>query len=382
MHVVQVNYAYDASLGDPDGLLERYTTLTGFARSLAAAGVRVTVVQRFARRAREVRDGVSYLFRRGLDVNRTAIAAEGDLVHVNGLVFPVQSWLLGRALSSRAPVVVQDHAAGDPPAAAGLASLARRCLRRRGLSVASGFLFTAAEQAAPWRREGIIAPHQPIFEVMEAAPGLARMERAEARRASGVAGTPALLWVGRLTANKDPLTVLAGFERALPHLPDPMLTMVYGERDLLPEVTRRVGQSAELRRRVRLVGAVPHDRLGAFFSAADLFVLGSHREGSGYALLEACACGTVPVVTDIPSFRVITDRGRCGALWRPGDAGAFARALVDVAARDLRTLSTQTSGHAQRSFSWPAIARAAERAYLEVISRWRSALPPLRSIRR
>ena len=49
--------------------------------------------------------------------------------------------------------------------------------------------------------------------------------------------------------------------------------------------------------------------------AADLFVLGSHREGSGYSLIEALACGLPPIVTDIPSFRSLTGAGVVGALW-------------------------------------------------------------------
>jgi hypothetical protein len=56
---------------------------------------------------------------------------------------------------------------------------------------------------------------------------------------------------------------------------------------------------------VRLAGEVAHDRIAAFLSAADIFVVGSHHEGSGYALMEALACGTTPVVTDIPAFRAL-----------------------------------------------------------------------------
>ena len=97
----------------------------------------------------------------------------------------------------------------------------------------------------------------------------------------------------------------------------------------------RVQRSPALRDRVRLVGAVPHDRMAPFYSAADLFVVGSHHEGSGYALMEACACGAVPVVTDIPTFRLLTAGGSVGALWTPGDAAGCARALVDVGRRDL-----------------------------------------------
>ncbi len=154
---------------------------------------------------------------------------------------------------------------------------------------------------------------------------------AAAREESGVSGSPAVLWVGRLNANKDPLTVLDGFERALPDLPDATLTMIFGTGELFEEVRARIARSPALSARVRLAGVVPHERMAAFYSAADLFVVGSHHEGSGYSLMEACACGAVPVVTDIPTFRLLTGAGAVGALWTPGDAADCARALVDVA---------------------------------------------------
>ena len=55
-----------------------------------------------------------------------------------------------------------------------------------------------------------------------------------------------------------------------------------------------------------------------YYSAADVFISGSHYEGSGYALIEAMSAGLVPIVTDIPSFRSIA--GDCGERWQPGDA--------------------------------------------------------------
>ncbi|MFL5774102.1 MAG: glycosyltransferase, partial [Flavisolibacter sp.] len=53
--------------------------------------------------------------------------------------------------------------------------------------------------------------------------------------------------------------------------------------------------------------------------AADFYISGSHSEGSGYALVEAMTCGCIPVVTDIPPFRKITDDGQYGLLFQPGD---------------------------------------------------------------
>ena len=50
LSVVQVNYAYDKGLADPDELLDRYFTLTGWSGALLRAGAgRVAAVQRFHR---------------------------------------------------------------------------------------------------------------------------------------------------------------------------------------------------------------------------------------------------------------------------------------------------------------------------------------------
>jgi glycosyltransferase involved in cell wall biosynthesis len=169
-----------------------------------------------------------------------------------------------------------------------------------------------------------------------------------------------------LNSGKDPLTVLEGFARALETLPRAVLTMVYAEDDLLPAVRRRISESPTLTRSVRLVGRVPHAQMPAFYSAADLFVLGSAHEGSGYSLIEACACGAVPVVTNIPSFRVITDKGAIGVLWPHGDAAAFANAVIDAAGRDLAEERRRVLTHFEQQLSWPVVGRRALAIYEDV----------------
>jgi glycosyltransferase involved in cell wall biosynthesis len=202
---------------------------------------------------------------------------------------------------------------------------------------------------------------------MPASSTLHPKPRAAGRAESGVAGSPAILWVGRLDANKDPLTVLEGFERALPALPQATLTMIYGGGDLLTAVQERQRRSPALSDRVRLVGAVPHERMASFFSAADLFVVGSHQEGSGYSLMEACACGAVPVVTDIPTFRLLTGAGSVGALWAPGDAGGCAAALGAVGRRDLHAERARLADHFTRELSWDAVGSRAMEIYRKVL---------------
>lgn len=349
---------------DPEALLESFTSLTGWCESLLEAGAdRVVVLQRFDRHAIVTRNGVEYRFGRPRDF-ASADLQSVEVAHVNGLNFPVQTRRLRGLLPPRTPILVQDHASGLPPARA-----ASRAVRRWGFRPVDAFLFTSAPLADPWRAANIIRRHHHVYEVLEASTTLRPMARADARAASGITGSPALLWVGRLNANKDPLTVLAGFERIIGSLPDASLTLVFGSDELLPDIRARLSGCPSLARRVRLVGQLPHGKLPAYYSAADVFVLGSHHEGSGYALIEACACGAIPVVSDIPTFRVIIGDGARGALWTPGDQAGLAHALLEMAGRDFGALRADLALRFAKELSWTAVGRRALDIYTEVGAR-------------
>jgi glycosyltransferase involved in cell wall biosynthesis len=226
-------------------------------------------------------------------------------------------------------------------------------------------LFAARELARPWQEGGFLRPGTPIFEIMEGSSSFCLRSRQAARARTGLEGEPLCLWVGRLNRNKDPLTVLEGFAGVLDHLPKARLTMAYGEDDLLPEVEAWRKAHPRAAAHVTLLGRVAHRDLEAVYNSADLFVLGSHHEGSGYAVLEALSCGVVPIVTDIPSFRVLTGRGEIGALWPVGDAAALSHTLM-MAASARRVCPEVVRSFFDERFSFPAIGRQALAAYIAV----------------
>jgi glycosyltransferase involved in cell wall biosynthesis len=170
-----------------------------------------------------------------------------------------------------------------------------------------------------------------------------------------------------LNANKDPLTVLDAVESVAAALPAVTLTMVFNTTELLASVRARIDRSDALRRSVRLLGPIAHHDLPAHFSAADLFVVGSHHEGSGYSLMEALACGAMPVVTDIPTFRVLTGNGEAGPLWTPGDAHSCASAIERAARQPIAR--EHIVAYFERHFSWNAVGRRALEIYGDVIRR-------------
>ncbi len=377
MRVTVLNYAFAPDLVSPEDLLGRYPTLTGWAAALRAAGAQVTVVQRFHRDAAIEREGTRFQFvadgygpqLRGWQVpraaHRTVATSNPDLVHVNGLSFPLQLRALRRELPPACPIAVQHHAEGPRRGV-------RATLQGLGLRAADGFLFAARDLALPWQDARLIAPRQPVFEVMEGSTRFTPRPRQAARAATGMTGSPVFLFVGHLDANKDPLTVLAGFEDALGDLPGARLYLVFRGRQLETEVLRRIRDSAALHGAVTLLGEVAHHDMPDVYSSSDYFLLGSHREGSGYALAEALACGLVPVVTDIPSFRAMTDGGHIGALWPPGNVGALAAAIRTAARRPCADQARDAREIFERRLSWPAIGRDATAAYRDLVTRRRA----------
>ena len=367
MHILCVNYPYDHEVVVPRDIVTRCHTLRESAQALVAEGAEVTVLQRFHYDAELVHAGVRYVFRTDrcqpilqrrwqmpLRFHRAARDIGANVVHANGLTFWSQLGGLRAALPRESALVAQDHA-GSPSRR--WSAVQRWCFR--GID---GFLFTDRAQALPWQARGVIGRDQPIYEILEGSTTFRWEDRASARARTGLTGAPVVLWVGRLIALKDPLVVLRGFAKISRDMPDARLYMVYsGDAPLLGEV-QAMTQGND---RVVLIGERPHEGLEAMYNSADVFVLGSHSEGSGYALIEALACGVIPVVTDIPSFRSITGQGQIGALWRPGDADEFAAAFGPAVAA--RQPSEAIAAYFRDHLSYPAIARASLRVYEEVV---------------
>ena len=375
LHVAQISFYTDPAGRDPEELLAAWPTLSDVAEAAADAGVRLSVIQASTHSCTIVRNGVRYSFLPfgcgaavGTDDRAFAgvlRALEPQVLHVHGLGFAPDVARLS-ALMPTVPIVLQDHADRPPRPW-------RRAAARCGFEAASGLTFSALEQARPFAQAHLLRPDLPVYEVPESTSRFVPGDRAASRRAAGVHGDPLLLWVGHLNANKDPLTVLAGIGAAARALPGLQLWLCFGSGPLLPEVRRRIAADPTLSERVHLLGRVAHDRVEQLMRAADAFVLGSHHEGSGYALIEALACGLAPVVTDIPSFRALTGGGRVGALWPPGDAQQLCEALLSTIANPRREARTDVRAHFDAELSLQAVGRKLRLVYDDVLRRRRLA---------
>ncbi len=295
-----------------------------------------------------------------------------DLVHVHGLGFPRDVLSLVSLLPG-VPIILQDHA-NKPP------RFWRRALWRREMSAAAAITFCALAQARPFADTGLLPPTTRLYEIPESTSRFTPGDRPEARRLTGLAGDPAVLWVGHLNANKDPLTVLAGIGAAARELPRLQLYCCFGVAPLLREVQDRIAADSGLHGRVHLLGRVPHARIEQLMRAADLFVLGSHHEGSGYSVIEALACGLPPIVTDIPSYRALTGGGAVGTLWPCDDARALCDALRCAAASGGAEARAAVRAHFDRELSFDALGRKLAAMYEDVLERKRDPVASTRAV--
>lgn len=366
MHVAQLNFLPAPAVLTAGEVLAQWPSLVDIAEAAGRSGVRVSVIQAATYGKHLTRNGIDYHF---VDVD--AAGADGvmgrgrlfasvlqrcgaDLLHVHGLGFAEAACAVSQCLP-RLPVLFQDHA--DPPP-----RWWRRAQWRRWWASAAGFAFTAAEQARPFTAQRLFGPHARVFAIAESSSRFQPGDRARARALTGLHGDPCVLWVGHLAANKDPLTVLDGVARAVPRLRGLQLWCAFGRAPLLEAVRRRIARDARLSGRVHLLGPVSHARVEVLMQAADLFVAGSRAEGSGYALLEALACGVPPIVTDIPAFRALT--GGVGLRWPCGDAARLAEALADPAAR---TPPAEVRAHFDANLSPATLGRRWAAAYAQLL---------------
>jgi glycosyltransferase involved in cell wall biosynthesis len=374
MRVLHVGCHLDPHARPAAALLEAWPTLGAVAEAVAGAGAEVVVLQAAHRDEVVERRGVTYCFvaewglarlpgtRTSAGVLpfrllRTAASLRPDVVHLHGLAFPVHARGLARL---GRPLLVQDHA-DRPPARA------RIPVHRWGFARVAAAAFTAREQAEPFRVAGLLPRSARVFEVPESSSRFSPGNPAAARAATGLRGDPALLWVGRLDANKDPLTILDALAHAAPRLPDPHLWCCFTDAPLLGPVRERIAADPRLTGRLHLLGRVPHEEVEALCRAADFLLLGSEHESCGYAVLEALACGATPILSDIPPFRALTGRGAVGALVPRGDAQGFADSLVALAATPRAVLRERAVAHFRRHLSFAALGERLVEAYAQLV---------------
>ena len=154
-------------------------------------------------------------------------------------------------------------------------------------------------------------------------------DRAEARQALGLPPDGVvLLSAGSIVHDKGYHHLLRG------------LAMLGGEARLCIAgpgdyrgTLERLARECGVAERVTFLGRVAQGQMPLWYRAADLFCFGSYHEGCPNAVLEALACGTPVVSTDVGGIPDLVIVGCSGILFKPRSDEAFAAALRTALAR-------------------------------------------------
>ncbi len=115
---------------------------------------------------------------------------------------------------------------------------------------------------------------------------------------------------------------------------------------------------------VRFLGFVPFDTLRCFYASAAAFVFPSQYEGFGRPPLEAMACGTPVVTSNVSSLPEVV--GDAAVLVKPDNVFEIARGIRDVLLDEGLRAELIRRGHEQAGrFSWERTARQVLEIYRE-----------------
>jgi glycosyltransferase involved in cell wall biosynthesis len=269
-----------------------------------------------------------------------------DIVLMHGFLHPLHIILCKLILGGDTKIILQNH--GEQPY-----KKVRLIFQRWADKCISRYFFVDKNQAKLWLNKKIIVDVQKVVEVMEGSTDFGLKN--EKIPQEGIEQQYAFLWVGRLDKNKDPITVLRAFKEYIRQNPQGKLKMIYGSTDLIKQVEGFISEN-NLVKNVELLGELNHADIREYYLKANYFILGSHYEGSGYALCEAMACGCVPIVTSIPSFTKMTDNGRCAYLFEPGSVEELKSILINLKPEKLPEMKERVIKQFENELSFKAIA--------------------------
>ena len=399
--VVMVTSSYPRFPGDSVG-----TFLEPIAKSVAARGHQVHVVAPWhplVTRGRE-EDGVTFHFYKYAPVNAlyvfghaSAMRADVSLRYAAWAAAPLAlaagwraAWRVARdhratvmhahwvipggvtasAAAPKLPLVVSLHGSDVYVAETlGVARVAARAVFRR-----AGFVTACSDDLAT--RAIKLGADPDRIETVPYGVDTFRFRADAAARAAVRAqlsvspGTPLLFAGGRLVRKK-------GFEyllEALPRVPHAVLALA-GEGTLAAELRERAAQ-AHVADRVRFLGNLTQDAVGAHLAAADVVVLPSVRDDSGNVdglpniVLEALATGTPLVTTGAGGIGAVAKADETAFVVPERDASALAAAIRRVLEEPAAARAVADRGVAlvRDRFGWRRAAERFEAAYTRALA--------------
>ena len=193
-------------------------------------------------------------------------------------------------------------------------------------------------------------------------------ERSGLKRILGLDGRPAVIFIGRLAAQKNPEGLMRAWQSARKELAREWVLVIVGDgplRERLDALVEELGlQDAVL--------AIPStEKAEDWLGACEICVLPSHFEGLSNVLLEAMATGLPVVTTRVSGVPELIEETKAGIVVDVADMGGVAEGLVRLALSP--ALREQMGGRGRQvvreGYSIEAVAADYQRLYRSLMKR-------------
>ena len=157
--------------------------------------------------------------------------------------------------------------------------------------------------------------------------------------------------VGRLSKNKRPELLLKTFAELARIHSSFELRLVGGDWQGLRSQLQQEAEQLGIADRVFFAGKVSEQELVGEYARASFFVSASQHEGFGISVVEAMACGCVPLVNHIPAFESFIIEQKTGFWVDFSKSVQAANQIQKIRTDNVDVIRQNAVQHAQ-SFSW------------------------------
>lgn len=180
-----------------------------------------------------------------------------------------------------------------------------------------------------------------------------------------------LLQLGRMVPRKGVDNVIRALAKVKCRNAKMRLLIVGGDADTAKELSRLKQLADELKvsDKVYFLGQKSREDLKYYYTAADLFITTPWYEPFGITPLEAMACGTPVIGSNVGGIKFSVADGHTGALVPPKDPDALARRITALLQSPavLREMGNNALRRVNKLFTWELVARDMQTVYERII---------------
>ncbi|MBS7609836.1 glycosyltransferase family 4 protein [Candidatus Bathyarchaeota archaeon] len=201
------------------------------------------------------------------------------------------------------------------------------------------------------------------------------INKEEAKERIGLGDRPIVLYVGAFTLRKGIHYLIRSFRMVVDRFKDACLMLIggvpswYGS-SIYYDILYKEINKLDLKNSVIVKGKIPHNRLPIYYSAADVFALPSIYEPFGKVLLEAMACETPVVASNVGGIPEIVRDGESGFLVAPGDIEELYESISKLLSSNILVNKMGSYGRllVMKEFTWELVAMRLMNVYMELLS--------------